>query len=111
MDRNGLRQDWLPIRHLTAHLSNEQETHDLVVWKPLSFLKSREEERPPTDVSVAFEFFRCDTLGMARIRHFYLSLPARADIMQLQQATVTGQLLEFAERNVEVEPDIAEIRG
>lgn len=109
MDANGLHEARKKIRHLTTFLSGIEETRDLTVWKLLTFLKSEDEAWPPTDVSIDFRFLSCDALGRVRLKKFYSSLVARADVIQLQQAQATGQLLDFARRYGEVESDIADI--
>jgi hypothetical protein len=105
-----MKQQRSPIRHLETYLNAPNETRHLLIWMLLTFLKSGDAECPPDEIFVPFGFVRCaDPRVRSRLKQLYASILALADAIALQEAQATGRLLQFAERYVEVSPDLAEI--
>lgn len=110
MEDNGLKEQMLSIRHLEMYLDGSTEIRNLPVWDLLTFLKTGDAELPPDEIFIPFKFIRCIDLRVKiRLKHFYTSLLALVDILQLQEAQAAGRLLEFAKQHMEVGPDLAEI--
>ena len=109
--RNGIPLETMKIRHLETYLNGSEEVQNLPIWDLLTFLKSGDAARPSDEVFIIFGFVRCagDLRIIDRLKQLYASLLACADILELQEAQIGGQLLEFAQRYLSVDSDLAEI--
>jgi len=109
--RNGIPLKTMKIRHLETYLNGSEEVQNLPIWDLLTFLKSGDAERPSDEVFIVFGFVRCagDLRIIGRLKQLYASLLACVDILELQEAQIGGQLLEFAQRYLSVDWDLAEI--
>lgn len=111
MESNGFPQETMKIRHLETYLTGPEEVQNLPIWDLLTFLKSGDAERPSDEVFITFGFVRCagDLRFIGRLKRLYSSLLACVNILELQEAQTGGRLLEFAQRYLDVDLDLANI--
>jgi hypothetical protein len=111
MESSGFSQETMRIRHLATYLTGSTEVQNLPGWDLLTFLKRGDAAHPPDTIFTSFGFYRCgaDPRIVGRLKRLYTSLLACVDILELQEAQTSGRLLEFAQRYVDVDSNLAMI--